>query len=169
MGMDFEYDPVKSDENKRKHGIDFEEAQAFWNDPLLLEIPVRGSDEPRWLVIGRINFGKIGEKLWSAFITRRGENVRIISVRRSRDKEARFMKAKTLDRMFDAGQDIVEHLDLSKARRVGNDPKRVNVDFPIWMVKSLDREAQRLGVTRQSLIKLWLADRLAQAASNGKC
>jgi hypothetical protein len=78
------------------------------------------------------------------------------------------MKAKTLDRMFDAGHDIVEHLDLSKARRIGNDAKRVNVDFPTWMVKSLDREAQRLGVTRQSLIKLWLADRLAQAVSGGK-
>ncbi|MFZ0815598.1 MAG: hypothetical protein WAM78_08765 [Candidatus Sulfotelmatobacter sp.] len=78
------------------------------------------------------------------------------------------MKAKTLDRMFDAGEDIVEHLDLSKARRVGNDAKRVNVDFPVWMVKSLDREAQRLGITRQSLIKLWLADRLEQAVSSQK-
>jgi hypothetical protein len=78
------------------------------------------------------------------------------------------MKAKTLDRMFDAGEDITEHLDLNKARRGGNDAKRVNVDFPLWMVKSLDWEAQRLGVTRQSLIKLWLADRLAQAASGRK-
>jgi len=78
------------------------------------------------------------------------------------------MKAKTLDRMFDAGEDITEHLDLSRARRVGNDAKRVNVDFPVWMVKSLDREAQRLGVTRQSLIKLWLADRLGQAVVGGK-
>jgi hypothetical protein len=77
------------------------------------------------------------------------------------------MKAKTLDRMFDAGEDITKHLDLSKARRVGNDAKRVNVDFPVWMVKSLDREAQRLGVTRQSLIKLWLADRLEQAVAAG--
>jgi uncharacterized DUF497 family protein len=81
--MGFEYDPVKSDENKRKHGIDFEQAQALWDDPELLEIPARASDEPRWLLIG-----KIGEKLWSAFITRRGEHVRLISVRRSRDKEA---------------------------------------------------------------------------------
>jgi hypothetical protein len=70
--------------------------------------------------------------------------------------------------MFDAGEDITENLDLNKARRVGNVAKRVNVDFPLWMVKSLDREAQRLGVTRQSLIKLWLADRLAQAVSGGK-
>ena len=78
------------------------------------------------------------------------------------------MKAKTFDRKFDAGGKVVDQLDLSKARRVGTDPKRVNVDFPAWMVDSLDREAQRMGVTRQSLIKLWLADRLAQPVSAGK-
>ena len=78
------------------------------------------------------------------------------------------MKAKTLDRKFDAGENVVDQLDLSKALRVGTDPKRVNVDFPAWMVDSLDREARRLGVTRQSLIKLWLADRLAQPVSAGK-
>jgi hypothetical protein len=78
------------------------------------------------------------------------------------------MKAKTLDRKFDAGENVVDQLDLSKARRVGTAPKRVNVDFPAWMVDSLDREARRLGVTRQSLIKLWLADRLAQPVSAGK-
>ena len=72
------------------------------------------------------------------------------------------MKAKTFDRKFDSGEKIVEHLDLSKARRIGTDAKRVNVDFPAWMVDSLDREARRLGVTRQSLIKLWLADKLGQ-------
>jgi hypothetical protein len=73
------------------------------------------------------------------------------------------MKAKTLDRKFDAGENVVDQLDLSKARRVGTDPKRVNVDFPAWMVDSLDREARRLGITRQSLIKLWLADKLDRA------
>ena len=78
------------------------------------------------------------------------------------------MKAKTFDRKFDAGEEVVDQLDLSQARRVGTDPKRVNVDFPAWMVDSLDREARRLGVTRQSLIKLWLADRLEQAVSAGK-
>jgi hypothetical protein len=72
------------------------------------------------------------------------------------------MKAKTFDRKFDDGEKIVENLDLSKARRIGTDAKRVNVDFPAWMVDSLDREARRLGVTRQSLIKLWLADKLGQ-------
>jgi hypothetical protein len=78
------------------------------------------------------------------------------------------MKAKTFDRKFDTAENVAEQLDLSKARRVGTDPKRVNVDFPAWMVDSLDREARRLGVTRQSLIKLWLADRLSEAASAGK-
>jgi hypothetical protein len=75
------------------------------------------------------------------------------------------MKAKTFDRKFDSGEKVVDYLDLSKARRVGTDAKRVNVDFPAWMVDSLDREARRLGVTRQSLIKLWLADRLGQAVT----
>lgn len=75
------------------------------------------------------------------------------------------MKAKTFDRKFDSGERVVHQLDLKGARRVGTDPKRVNVDFPAWMVDSLDREARRLGVTRQSLIKLWLADRLSQAAA----
>jgi len=70
------------------------------------------------------------------------------------------MQAKTFDRKFDAGEEIVDQLDLSRARRVGTDPRRVNLDFPVWMVDSLDREARRIGITRQSLIKLWLADRL---------
>lgn len=72
------------------------------------------------------------------------------------------MKAKAFDRKFDSGGKIVGQLDLSKARRIGTDARRVNVDFPAWMVDSLDREARRLGVTRQSLIKLWLADKLGQ-------
>ncbi len=70
------------------------------------------------------------------------------------------LKAETLDRKFDEGDDIIAHLDLSKARRVNIEPKRVNVDFPKWVVEALDRQAQTLGVTRQSLIKLWIAERL---------
>jgi hypothetical protein len=73
------------------------------------------------------------------------------------------MKAKKFDQAFDAGEKLTDHLDLSNARRVGAEAKRVNVDFPSWMVQSIDREARRVGVTRQSLIKLWLAERLAQA------
>ena len=78
------------------------------------------------------------------------------------------MKAKTFDRKFDSGAKIVAQLDLNKTRRIGADAKRVNVDFPAWMVDSLDREARRLGVTRQSLIKSWLADKLGQPTAAGK-
>lgn len=80
--MAFEYDPEKSAANKLKHGVDFEEAQALWADSALLEVPVRVADEPRWVVLGKMN-----ARHWSAVITRRGDNVRIISVRRSRDEE----------------------------------------------------------------------------------
>jgi hypothetical protein len=67
------------------------------------------------------------------------------------------MKAEEFDKAFDAGEDITEYLDLSKARRPGHEQRRVNVDFPIWMINSLDKEASRLGVARQSLIKILIA------------
>ena len=70
------------------------------------------------------------------------------------------MKARDLDRKFDAGEDISEFLDLLKARRPGQEQKRVNVDFPIWMIRALDKEARRLGVPRQSLIKVLIARHL---------
>ena len=76
------------------------------------------------------------------------------------------MKAKKFDSDFDAGKDVTSSLDVSKARRPLQEQKRVNVDFPTWMIASLDREASRLGVTRQSIIKIWLAERLEQVASN---
>lgn len=72
------------------------------------------------------------------------------------------MKAQDFDAAFDAGQDISEHLDIDNARRPARETRRVNVDFPAWMVEALDDEAQRLGITRQSLIKVWIADRLEQ-------
>jgi hypothetical protein len=75
------------------------------------------------------------------------------------------MKAKNFDRKFDKGEDITAYLDMSKARRPGQEQRRVNVDFPSWMVESLDREAKRLGVTRQSIIKVWIAERLEERAS----
>ena len=80
--MSFEFDPNKSAANKDKHGIDFDEARALWSDPWLLEAPAKTVDEPRFIVIG-----KIREKLWSAVCVRRGDNVRIISVRRARKQE----------------------------------------------------------------------------------
>ena len=80
--MTFEYDPNKNQSNYEKHGIDFEQAQALWEDENRLEIPARTVDEPRFLVIGRI-----AGKYWSVVITYRGDNIRIISVRRSRVEE----------------------------------------------------------------------------------
>jgi uncharacterized protein len=80
--MEFEFDPTKSEANKKKHGIDFVEAQALWDDPDLIEVPAIVEDEPRFLVVG-----KIAGKHWSGVITYRGGRIRIISVRRSRDEE----------------------------------------------------------------------------------
>ncbi len=80
--MEFEFDQRKSDGNRTKHGIDFHEAQELWDDPDLIEVPVRTVDEPRWLVIGRIS-----GKHWSGVITYRENRIRIISVRRSRSEE----------------------------------------------------------------------------------
>ncbi len=74
------------------------------------------------------------------------------------------MKAKDFDTAFDDGGSIIDQLDLSKKRRPELEQKRVNVDFPVWMIHQMDREARRLGVTRQSVIKMWLAERLKQAA-----
>ena len=87
--MKFEFDINKSESNKGKHGIDFVEAQALWNDPDLLEIPAKNlEDENRYLIIG-----KIGRKHWSAVITYRNDTVRIISVRRSRGKEVNYYES----------------------------------------------------------------------------
>ena len=72
------------------------------------------------------------------------------------------MKAKELDERFDAGEDMAAAWDTTRARRPGEEHRRVNVDFPAWMVAELDREATRLGVTRQSLIKVWIAEKLHQ-------
>jgi len=74
------------------------------------------------------------------------------------------MKAIELDKKFDEGvEDVIDEFDLASGIRPNREQKRVNVDFPVWMVESLDREANRLGVTRQSIIKVWIAERLEQA------
>jgi len=70
------------------------------------------------------------------------------------------MKAKEFDKKFDENKNIIEHLDLAKLKRPRQDQKRVNVDFPLWMIDLLDKEAKRLGVPRQSIIKVWVAERL---------
>jgi len=88
--MEFEFDPTKSDSNKQKHGLDFQEARALWADPDLIEIPVQTIDEPRYLVIGMIQ-----GKHWSGVITYRGDKVRIISMRRSRKEEVEIYESES--------------------------------------------------------------------------
>lgn len=86
--MQFEFDKKKSDINKRKHGIDFYEAQKLWIDVNYIEIPAKNIDEPRFIIIG-----KILKKYWSAIITYRSKKIRIISVRRSREKEVELYES----------------------------------------------------------------------------
>ncbi len=76
------------------------------------------------------------------------------------------MKAKELDKIFDNGEDITTHLDLSTKQRPGLKQRRVNVDFPDWIIETLDREAGRIGVTRQSIIKVWIAERIKEEAGS---
>lgn len=76
------------------------------------------------------------------------------------------MKAEELDKLFDNGEDMTAYIDTSSIHHPNLESKRVNVDFPSWMVESLDREAQRIGVTRQSVIKVWIAERLEQTSKN---
>jgi len=73
------------------------------------------------------------------------------------------MKASDFDKKFDDGEDVSKYLDFENATRPGREQKRVNVDFPVWMIQALDHEADRLGVLRQSVIKVWIADRLERA------
>jgi uncharacterized DUF497 family protein len=89
--MEFEFDSEKSQSNKKKHGIDFRQAQALWEDSDLIEIPAKPGDEPRFLVIG-----KISGRHWSAIITYRSETIRVISVRRSRKEEVEIYESETI-------------------------------------------------------------------------
>jgi hypothetical protein len=73
------------------------------------------------------------------------------------------MKAKEFDKKFETGEDMTDDLDFSKARRVNQEPKRVNIDFPAWVVERLDKQSKRLGITRQALVKVWIAEKLKEA------
>lgn len=156
----FEFDEAKSKSDKDKHGIDFLEAQALWDDPYLY---------------------KYRPRPWMSHVTLLSESLRASTGLRSSHIEViafasfpcvglapkrwRSMKAEAFDRKFESDQDIIDDLDLENASRPRLQARRVNVDFPGWMVDELDQEARRLGVTRQSIIKVWLAERLEQTAS----
>jgi len=86
--MEFDFDPGKSEANRKKHGIDFARARALWEDPDLIEIPARTTDEPRFVVVG-----KIGKRHWSGIVTYRDNKIRIISVRRSRPEEVELYES----------------------------------------------------------------------------
>ncbi len=73
------------------------------------------------------------------------------------------MKAKEFDKKFDSGEDMMKYVDLSKARRVNQELKRVNIDFPVWIIEKLDKKSKKLGITRQSLVKVWIAQKLKEA------
>jgi len=80
------------------------------------------------------------------------------------------MQASELDKIFDDNQEeILEHFDTSKIRMINEEPKRVNIDFPAWMVHSLDKEAKHMGVSRQAVIKMWLAEKLKDLNSKAAC
>lgn len=83
-------------------------------------------------------------------------------------KKSDTISAKELDRRFDAGEDISRYFDWGSAQRPGLEQRRVNVDLPAWMIGSLDREAKRVGVTRQSIVKVWLAERLKAESGRGR-
>jgi biotin operon repressor len=72
------------------------------------------------------------------------------------------MKAKDFDKKFESGEDLTKQLDFSKARRVNQESKRVNIDFPVWVVSQLDKQSKRLGITRQALVKVWIAEKLKE-------
>jgi len=96
-------------------------------------------------------------KNYTAIITCRAPKIRIISARRSRKKG---------DKKFDDSQeDVLEYFDTSKIRMINEEPKRVNIDFPSWMVKALDKEAKHIGSNRQAVIKMWLAERLQKSTT----
>lgn len=153
--MTFEYDPDKSAANKIEHGIDFDEAQVPWDDSWMLEAPTRSEDEPRFLGVEKIE-GRHRATVY-AF---RGENFRASRFAGPGNRRLTTMKAYEFDQKSDSGEDVSDLVDWSKAQRKNLQTKRVNVDFPAWMVSRLDRQAKQLGVERQSLIKMWIAERL---------
>jgi uncharacterized DUF497 family protein len=155
----FEFDLTKSRTNKKKHGIDFIEAQEIWKYSHI-EFSLRTIGETRWAVIGQI-----GGIFWTAIITKRKIIFELSQLgdhdmkknKLSKTLSKKKIKTENLDKRFEDGNSILEYADLDLA------VFRVNVDFPAWSVAALDLEANRLGISRQALIKFWVIERLDQA------
>ena len=157
--MDFEFDPAKSAANLEKHGIDFIGAQALWSDTERLEIAARStnlgprsSDESAACCGRRSPCGATASGSFPS-----GEHA---MKKKPRTTKTKTLRATELDAMHDAGVDLSSHMDLAKAVRPGRTVQRVNVDFPVDLLRDIDQEARRLGVTRQAFIKVRLADAL---------
>lgn len=139
-------------------GIDFDEAKQLWNDSKRVTFVARVKDEERLGIIGSYQ-----KKVWCGIFTMREDRVRIISIRRAKKmKKKSTITAKEFDARFDRGEDISAFIDEGSIQRPGLEARRVNVDFPEWIIKNLDVESRMIGVSRQSLIKLWISERLQQ-------
>ena len=154
-----------------KDGIDFEIAKGLWLDENRIEIEASHPIENRYIIIG-----KLQGKLWTAVYTIREGAIRIISVRRSREKRQNYMKKKMLakstkefDRRFDEGEDIHDLIDVSKATVVHHGKKvRITLDIAESLVNEIDNIRQRIGVDRGALIKVWLHGRVKQEKATSK-
>ena len=168
----FEFDPAKSASNKIKHGLDFEEAQELWKGERLEAPSPVESTEPRFFVIGKSKVAitplssPIAARRCGSSISEPVAQKKYISMKTVKTS-SRKMTAEELEARFDAGEDIGSLIDPSTIRRYGPGEERrdltstkVNVDFPRWIVQELDKEADIIGVPRQSLIKMWLVERL---------
>ena len=164
--MDFEFDPAKSAANLKKHGIDFIGAQALWSAPTAWKSwPGRTmSRGPRSSGESAIRCGRrsspCGTTASGSFPS--GEHA---MKKKKRTSKTRAVSAAELDAMHDAGVDLSSHMDVAKAVRPGRAVQRVNVDFPVDLLRGIDQEARRLGVTRQAFIKVRLADSLVKNQS----
>lgn len=163
-----EFDPVKSTSNLTKHGIDFERAQALCTDENYLEVLTRTI----WRFRREHTTSRAGSfsdrskaKSGQPSLHADDESFGSSPYDEHEKQRSPSMKAHELDAAFDDDVDITEHLDVASSRRPRREVQRVNVDFPAWMVSSLDAEASRLGVTRQAVIKTWIAERLDRRAS----
>ena len=162
--MDFEFDLEKSSINKAKHEIHFIEAQELWKDPNGLEVPAQSKTEPRNALIAHFST-KFGQS-YSRYAKRKLESYHAGGLEMA--KKEHTITAEEFDRRFDDGEDITQFLDFDQAYRPNLEQRRVNLDLPNWMIDTLDREAKRVGVTRQSIMKVWISERIkAVVMGNG--
>jgi len=164
MSPVFDYDPGKSSRNLDLHGLDFEDAQRLWDVTHVVIRAKTVATEDRRRSLESFRAGSMWQSLRcaqrrfgsSAAIEQTGACRRFMKGKSMKRKKEKRISAEEFDRLFDEGKDITPYLDLKSAVVVN----RVNVDFPIWMIKRLDREATKLNVSRQAIIKMWIHDRL---------